>query len=85
MSPEQGPADVLPDRRRHNSARFVPRASRELEAHYEEYQLLHEALEPVFIWIQSLVCAFAFYQFLIKNLVVGDHFTRARRHAEAVP
>jgi len=42
--------------RRLNSARFIPRCSKEFEEHIDEYQLLHEALEPLFIWLQSIVC-----------------------------
>ena len=58
----QDPADVLPDRRRANTAWFVPWAGKELEDHIEEYQLLQETLEPVFLWIQSLVSvSFPFY------------------------
>jgi len=51
----QDAADVHPDGTRSNMAKFVPRAGKELEQHLEEYQLLHESLEPVFVWIQSLV------------------------------
>jgi hypothetical protein len=38
-----------------NTSQFVPRACKELEEHADEYQLLHEALTPLFCWIQSLV------------------------------
>jgi hypothetical protein len=54
------PADTLPNGRRHNTSMFVPRAAKELEDYCEEYQLSHEALEPVFVWIQSLVNIFSF-------------------------
>lgn len=41
--------------RRLNTARFIPRCSKEFEEHVKEHQLLHEALEPLFIWLQTIV------------------------------
>jgi len=49
-----------PGKKRVSTAQFVPRTSKEMQKHSYEYQILHEGLEPVFKWVESVV----FYLFI---------------------
>ena len=47
-------------KKRVSTAQFVPRTSKEMQKHSYKYQILHEGLEPVFKWVESVV----FYLFI---------------------
>jgi len=48
----------FPGKKRISTAQFVPRASKEMQEHSSEYEILHDGLEP--IWIETVVSIFLF-------------------------
>jgi len=44
-----------PSKRKKNSSQFIPRSSKDIQQHPEEYLLLSECLESVFIWLREVV------------------------------
>ena len=50
----------FPGKKKISTAQFVPRASKEMQEHSSEYEILHDGLEPIFKWIETVVSIFLF-------------------------
>ena len=50
----------FPGKKKISTAQFVPRASKEMQEHSSEYEILHDSLEPIFKWIETVVSIFLF-------------------------
>ena len=48
----------FPGKKKISTAQFVPRACKEMQEHSSEYEILHDGLEPIFKWIETVVSIF---------------------------
>jgi hypothetical protein len=56
-----------PSKRKKNSSQFIPRSSKDIQRHPEEYVLLSECFERVFLWLRDVVSGF------VVKYSISDH------------
>jgi hypothetical protein len=60
--PDQDPTTYHkdPSKRKKNSSQFIPRSSKDIQQHPEEYRLISECFEKIFLWLRGVVSQFIF-------------------------